>query len=138
MSLPMKSCSDLNSDPEKGLDAPGVWQRLRKNAAPTTCQKSKKQGPFMRLSVQLNNILFYVLLAAGFVKLMVNFGWTPESFWVWSSSMGCSASFRREKRRKRWIRSATCRRPKPEGLAGRGNAHGAGGDLVPGDIVLLG
>jgi P-type E1-E2 ATPase len=33
---------------------------------------ARKQGPFMRFLHQFNNVLVYVLLAAGFIKLMMN------------------------------------------------------------------
>jgi magnesium-transporting ATPase (P-type) len=60
----------LNTDPKKGLDAREVSQRLSKYG-PNRLPEGKKQGPFMRFLLQFNNILVYVLLGAGFVKLMV-------------------------------------------------------------------
>ena len=60
----------LNTDPKKGLDIKDVSQRLSKYGA-NRLPEGKKQGPFMRFLSQFNNILVYVLLAAGFVKLMV-------------------------------------------------------------------
>ena len=60
----------LDSNAQSGLDATEVPRRLetyRRNKLP----EGRKQGPFMRFLMQLNNILVYVLLAAGFVKLMV-------------------------------------------------------------------
>ena len=38
------------------------------NVLPT----ARKRGPFMRFLQQFNNVLVYVLLAAGFIKLMMN------------------------------------------------------------------
>jgi magnesium-transporting ATPase (P-type) len=59
----------LDSNPQSGLPGGEVARRLEKyghNQLP----EARKQGPFARLLKQLNNILVYVLLAAGFVKLM--------------------------------------------------------------------
>ena len=44
--------------------------RLQKYG-PNRLPEGKKRGPFMRFLAQLNNILVYVLLGAGFVKLML-------------------------------------------------------------------
>src|SRR6516165_12775612 len=60
----------LNTDLKKGLDTNEVSQRLSKYGS-NRLPEGKKQGPFMRFLSQFNNILVYVLLAAGFVKLMV-------------------------------------------------------------------
>ena len=60
----------LHTDPIEGLDAA---RRLGAfpNTAPTACRTGSSEGHLMRFLAQLNNILVYVLLAAGFVKLMV-------------------------------------------------------------------
>jgi magnesium-transporting ATPase (P-type) len=61
----------LNTDAEKGFDAAEVAEHLKrygKNRLP----EAAKRGPFMRFLLQFNNVLVYVLLAAGFVKLMTN------------------------------------------------------------------
>src|SRR5262249_476490 len=60
----------LNTDPKKGLDTSEVSQRLSEYG-PNRLPEGKRQGPFMRFLSQFNNILVYVLLAAGFIKLMV-------------------------------------------------------------------
>ena len=60
----------LDSNAQSGLEAAEIPRRLEqygRNKLP----EGRKQGPFMRFLMQLNNILVYVLLAAGFVKLMV-------------------------------------------------------------------
>jgi magnesium-transporting ATPase (P-type) len=59
----------LGSDPRSGLAAGEVSRRLEmfgRNRLP----EASKKGPFKRFLLQLKNILMYVLLAAGFVKLM--------------------------------------------------------------------
>src|SRR6516164_4528553 len=61
----------LATDGEKGLDAAEASIRLRKHG-PNRLPEGKKRGPFMRFLAQFNNVLVYVLLAAGFTKLMLN------------------------------------------------------------------
>ena len=56
----------LNTDLKKGLETNEVSQRLAK-CGPNRLPEGKRQGPFMRFLSQFNNILVYVLLAAGFV-----------------------------------------------------------------------
>ena len=59
----------LDTNVQSGLSAANVQQRLEKyghNRLP----EGRKQGPFKRFLLQFNNILVYVLLGAGFVKLM--------------------------------------------------------------------
>jgi magnesium-transporting ATPase (P-type) len=60
----------LDSDIRSGLAAGEVSRRLEEFGRNRLPEGSKK-GPLKRFLLQLNNILIYVLLAAGFVKLMV-------------------------------------------------------------------
>jgi magnesium-transporting ATPase (P-type) len=60
----------LDSNTQSGLTAGEVSRRLEKFGRNRLPEKGKK-GPLKRFLLQLNNILIYVLLAAGFVKLMV-------------------------------------------------------------------
>jgi magnesium-transporting ATPase (P-type) len=60
----------LKTDPAKGLDPSEASQRLAR-FGPNRLPEGKKRGPLMRFLAQINNVLVYVLLAAGFVKLMV-------------------------------------------------------------------
>ena len=61
----------IASNREKGLDAAEASTRLKKYG-PNRLPEGKKRGPFMRFLAQFNNILVYVLLVAGFIKLMLN------------------------------------------------------------------
>ena len=61
----------LATNSEKGLDAEEASVRLQKHG-PNRLPEGKKRGPFMRFLAQFNNVLVYVLLAAGFTKLMLN------------------------------------------------------------------
>jgi magnesium-transporting ATPase (P-type) len=61
----------LASNGEKGLDAAEASVRLQKYGS-NRLPEGKKRGPFIRFVAQFNNILVYVLLAAGFTKLMLS------------------------------------------------------------------
>src|SRR5215510_10890752 len=61
----------LATDVDKGLDQTYAANRLQKYG-PNRLPEGKKRGPFMRFLSQFNNILVYVLLGAGFIKLMLN------------------------------------------------------------------
>jgi magnesium-transporting ATPase (P-type) len=61
----------LATDPEKGLSQSEASARLQKYG-PNRLPEGKKRGPFARFFTQFNNILIYVLLAAGFTKLMLS------------------------------------------------------------------
>ncbi len=67
---PTETIERLKTDPVAGLDSGEVSRRLAEYG-PNRLPEGKRRGPLMRFSAQLNNILVYVLLAAGFVKLMV-------------------------------------------------------------------
>jgi calcium-translocating P-type ATPase len=60
----------LDSNTQTGLGVGEVSRRLEKFGQNRLPEGSKKR-PWKRFLLQLNNILFYVLLAAAFVKLMV-------------------------------------------------------------------
>jgi magnesium-transporting ATPase (P-type) len=59
----------LGTQAQSGLAAGEVARRLEKYGR-NMLPEGRKRGPLMRFFVQLNNVLVYVLLAAGFVKIM--------------------------------------------------------------------
>src|SRR5499427_7098473 len=61
----------LVTNSEKGLNLSEASARLQKYG-PNRLPEGRKRGPFTRFFAQFNNILVYVLLAAGFTKLMLN------------------------------------------------------------------
>ena len=61
----------LETDAKQGLDAGAAAKRLQQYGA-NRLPEGKKRGPWLRFLAQFNNILVYVLLAAGFTKLMLN------------------------------------------------------------------
>ena len=61
----------LNGSVTAGLDDAEAARRQAQyglNLLPT----ARKRGPLMRFLMQFNNVLVYVLLAAGFIKLMLS------------------------------------------------------------------
>src|SRR5436305_3206967 len=60
-----------------------------------------------------------------------------RSYSAWSSSMRCSASFRRARPRRHWSRSATMLSAEARTLRGGETRMIPAEQLVPGDIVLL-
>src|SRR6516225_7558171 len=56
---------------EKGLNLSEASARLEKYG-PNRLPEGRKRGPFTRLFAQFNNVLVYVLLGAGFTKLMLS------------------------------------------------------------------
>src|SRR5215472_9599838 len=60
----------LATNSEKGLEQSEASARLEKHG-PNRLPEVRKRGPFTRFFAQFNNILVYVLLAAGFTKLML-------------------------------------------------------------------
>ena len=60
----------LQTDPATGLDASEASRRLAQ-FGPNRLPEGKKRGPLLRFLAQFHNVLVYVLLAAGFVKLML-------------------------------------------------------------------
>src|SRR5262245_27223904 len=61
----------LGTQANTGLDPAEASSRLQKYG-PNRLPEGKKRGVVMRLLAQFNNILVYVLLGAGFIKLMLN------------------------------------------------------------------
>jgi magnesium-transporting ATPase (P-type) len=61
----------LGTSAERGLDPSEASARLEKYG-PNRLPEGKKRGPFARFLAQFHNILVYVLLGAGFTKLMLS------------------------------------------------------------------
>jgi len=126
----------LQTDPAKGLDA-GEASARRAKYGPNRLPESKKKSPFMKFLQQFNNILVYVLLGAGFVKMMVGL-WLDSaiilSVVVLNALLGFIQEGKAEKAldsirnmlsaEARTLRSGEIRLIPSE-------------ELVPGDIVLL-
>src|SRR5215469_12656395 len=61
----------LVTNPETGLNQSEASARLQKYGL-NRLPEGRKRGPFTRFFAQFNNVLVYVLLAAGFTKLMLS------------------------------------------------------------------
>src|SRR5262245_7017899 len=126
----------LDTDPRKGLDTNEVSQRISKYGA-NRLPEGKKQGPFMRFLSQFNNILVYVLLAAGFVKLMVGL-WLDAAIILGVVIINALLGFIQEGKAEKALDSirnmlSADARALRDGETRMVPAE----DLVPGDIVLL-
>ena len=127
---------ELGVDPARGLDSSEAVGRL-KTYGPNRLPVGKKRGPFLRFLSQFNNVLIYVLLAAGFIKLMLSL-WLDASIIfavvVLNSALGFVQEGRAEKALDsiRNMLSAEART-----LRGGETRMIAAEDLVPGDVVLL-
>src|SRR5262249_5601923 len=121
---------------ERGLNLTEASDRLQK-IGPNRLPEGTRRGPFTRFIAQFNNILVYVLLAAGFTKLMLNL-WVDAGIIfgvvVLNSLLGFIQEGKAEKAldsirnmlsaEARTIRSGETRMIPAE-------------QLVPGDVVLL-
>jgi len=126
----------LNTDSKKGLDASEVSQRLSQYG-PNRLPEGKKQGPFMRFLSQFNNILVYVLLAAGFVKLMVGL-WLDAAIILGVVVINALLGFIQEGKAEKALDSIRNMLSADARTLRDGETRMVPTeDLVPGDIVLL-
>jgi calcium-translocating P-type ATPase len=126
----------LNTNVQSGLSAANVQQRLEKyghNRLP----EGRKQGPFMRFLQQFNNILVYVLLGAGFVKLMVGL-WLDASIILAVVVLNALLGFFQEGEAEKALDSIrNMLSAEARTVRGGETRLVPSEDLVPGDIVLL-
>jgi magnesium-transporting ATPase (P-type) len=126
----------LATNAEKGLDVAEASTRLRKYG-PNRLPEGKKRGPFMRLISQFNNILVYVLLGAGFIKLMLNL-WVDAAIIFGVVILNGLLGFIQEGKAEKALDSirnmlSAEARTMREGEVRMISAE----ELVPGDVVLL-
>jgi magnesium-transporting ATPase (P-type) len=126
----------LDTNVQSGLSATNVQQRLEKyghNRLP----EGRKQGPFMRFLQQFNNILVYVLLGAGFVKLMVGL-WLDASIILAVVVLNALLGFFQEGKAEKALDSIrNMLSAEARTVRGGETRLVPSEDLVPGDIVLL-
>jgi calcium-translocating P-type ATPase len=126
----------LDTNVQSGLSAADVQQRLEKyghNKLP----EGRKQGPFMRFLQQFNNILVYVLLGAGFVKLMVGL-WLDASIILAVVVLNALLGFFQEGKAEKALDSIrNMLSAEARTVRGGETRLVPSEDLVPGDIVLL-
>ncbi len=126
----------LRVDPDRGLDAAEAAERL-KTYGPNRLPHGKKTGPLMRFLAQFNNILVYVLITAGFVKLMLSL-WLDASIIFAVVILNSLLGFLQEGRAEKALDSIR-NMLSAEARAIRGGETRLipAEDLAPGDIVLL-
>jgi magnesium-transporting ATPase (P-type) len=126
----------LTADIEKGLDAGEASSRLQKYG-PNRLPEGKKRGPLMRFLSQFNNILVYVLLGAGFIKLMLNL-WVDASIIFGVVILNALLGFIQEGKAEKALESIrNMLSAEARTLRGGETRMIAAEELVPGDVVLL-
>src|SRR5580692_7344555 len=126
----------LRTDPAKGLDVAEAAQRLTKYG-PNRLPEGKKQSAFMRFLLQFNNILVYVLLGAGFVKLMVGL-WLDAAIILGVVIINALLGFIQEGKAEKALDSIrNMLSAEARTLRGGEVRLIPSEELVPGDVVLL-
>jgi magnesium-transporting ATPase (P-type) len=126
----------LSTDTAKGLDTGEASQRLTKYG-PNRLPEGKKQSAFMRFLHQFNNILVYVLLAAGFVKMMVGL-WLDSAIILGVVILNALLGFIQEGKAEKALDSIrNMLSAEARTLRGGEIRLIPSEELVPGDIVLL-
>jgi magnesium-transporting ATPase (P-type) len=126
----------LRTNPVDGLDAGEASSRLAR-FGPNRLPEGKQRGPLMRFLAQLNNILVYVLLAAGFVKLMVGL-WLDAAVILGVVIINALLGFLQEGKAEKALDSIrNMLSAEARAIRSRETRLMPAEDLVPGDVVLL-
>jgi magnesium-transporting ATPase (P-type) len=126
----------LATDIGKGLEANEAAKSLQKYG-PNRLPEGKKRGPLMRFLSQFNNILVYVLLGAGFTKLMLNL-WVDAAIIFGVVILNALLGFFQEGKAEKALESIrNMLSAEARTLRGGETRMIPAEQLVPGDIVLL-
>jgi len=126
----------LATDGLKGLDADEASSRLHKYG-PNRLPAGTRRGPVMRFLAQFNNVLVYVLLGAGFTKLMLNL-WIDASIIFGVVVLNALLGFIQEGKAEKALESIrNMLSADARTLRGGETRLIPAEQLVPGDIVLL-
>jgi len=126
----------LATDTENGLDAAEAAARLQKHG-PNRLPEGKTRGPLMRLLAQFNNILVYVLLGAGFIKLMLSL-WVDAGIIFAVVVLNALLGFIQEGKAEKALESIRNMLSAEARVVRGGETRMiAAEQLVPGDVVLL-
>ena len=126
----------LATDGLRGLEAGEASTRLQKHG-PNRLPEGKRRGSFSRFLAQFNNVLVYVLLGAGFTKLMLGL-WVDASIIFGVVILNAVLGFIQEGKAEKALDSIrnmlsaearTLRGGEPRLIPAE--------ELVPGDVVLL-
>ncbi|HKE21027.1 MAG TPA: HAD-IC family P-type ATPase [Bryobacteraceae bacterium] len=131
-----ETVAHLDSNIESGLTTAEVSSRLQ-TYGPNQLPEKRKKGPLMRFLSQFHNILIYVLLAAGFIKLMLGL-WLDAAVILGVVIINSLLGFLQEGKAERALESIRDMLS-PEARTLRNGQTGMvpSEELVPGDIVLL-
>jgi magnesium-transporting ATPase (P-type) len=126
----------LKVDLSQGLEAGEAARRLGTHG-PNLLPQGKKRGPLVRFLAQFHNILIYVLLVSGFVKLMLSL-WLDASIIFAVVILNSLLGFIQEGRAEKALDSIR-NMLSAEARVLRGGAVRLvpAEEVVPGDIVLL-
>src|SRR5215467_9318617 len=126
----------LATNGEKGLDAAEASTRLHKYG-PNRLPEGKKRGPFMRFLAQFNNILVYVLLGAGFTKLMLGL-WIDAAIILGVVILNGLLGFIQEGKAEKALDSIrNMLSAEAKTVRGGKTRMTPAEELVPGDVVIL-
>ncbi|MEK4035673.1 HAD-IC family P-type ATPase [Methylocystis sp. IM2] len=126
----------LDSDPSRGLSSSEAARRLGR-CGRNRLPEGAKRGPWMRFFHQFDNILVYILLAAGFVKLMLGL-WLDASIITGVVIINAALGFLQEGKAEKALESIRNMLSSDARALRDGEPRVVAADeLVPGDIVLL-
>ena len=126
----------IATDGTQGLNSAEASARLQKYG-PNRLPEGKRRGPFMRFLAQFNNVLVYVLLGAGFIKLMLGL-WVDASIILGVVILNAALGFVQEGKAERALDSIrNMLSAEARSLRGGETRLIPAEQLVPGDIVLL-
>jgi magnesium-transporting ATPase (P-type) len=126
----------LATKPEQGLDLPEASARLQRYG-PNRLPEGKKRGPLAKFFSHFNNVLMYVLLGAGFIKLMMNL-WVDASIIFGVVVINALLGFIQEGKAEKALDSIRNMLSAEARTVRGGEARMIPAEqLVPGDIVLL-
>jgi len=126
----------LGANPRSGLDSEEISRRLGKYGS-NKLPEGRKQGPLMRFLKQFDNILVYVLLGAGFIKLMVSL-WLDAAIILAVVVINALLGYVQEGKAEKALDSIrNMLSAEARTLRGGEIRMTPAEELVPGDIVLL-
>ena len=121
---------------EKGLDPAEAVLRFQKHG-PNRLPEGRKQGPLARFLAQFNSILVYVLLAAGFTKLMLSL-WVDAAIIFGVVVLNALLGFIQEGKAEKALDSIrNMLSAEARTVRGGETRMIPAEQLVPGDVVLL-
>jgi magnesium-transporting ATPase (P-type) len=131
-----EAVAQLGTDTRKGLDADEASSRLHQYG-PNRLPEGKRRGPVRRFLSQFNNVLVYVLLIAGFTKLMLDL-WIDASIIFAVVVLNAVLGFIQEGKAEKALDSIR-NMMSAEARTTRGGETRLipAEQLVPGDVVLL-